>query len=67
MINTSYEKFEFVYRRVLIKDIRSLPLTICFTYNVEAERRKIRNLLANGHKYKTSRTDLDINGNQIFY
>jgi hypothetical protein len=36
---------------------RNFPVTkITFTYNIEKEQRKLRNLIANGHKYSETDT-----------
>ena len=40
---------------------------ITFVYNIENERRKIKNLLANGHTYNKIRTDIrDVTNNNIY-
>jgi hypothetical protein len=69
MIDTiaSSEEYGYIYKRIRITNISSLPLTISFKYNIEVEKKKVKNLLANRHEYKASRTDLDIYGNQIFH
>jgi hypothetical protein len=41
---------------------RNFPITkITFTYNIEKEQKKLRNLIANGHKYPTADTTGYIN------
>ena len=60
---TSSERFGCIYKRIKITDIKSLPLNICTTYNINNENRRVRNLLGNGYKYNQVRTDLDAYGN----
>lgn len=45
-------------RKITIRDIDVPKITV--TYNLDIERRKIKNLIANGHRIDISRTDKSI-------
>jgi hypothetical protein len=45
-------------KKITIRDIHIPRITV--TYNLDFERRKMRNLIANGHEVDTSRTDKGI-------
>lgn len=56
--NTEITTSDILTRKITIRDISIKQVTL--TYNLEYERRKIRNLVANGHKFVLSRTDKSV-------